>query len=835
MEENFNWVEDYINIQSKKDIKNTNAYETLINNNIDTNELLNIEKEEGAGTYTIDKNFKPEEANKNEFVNNLLSFGEDLKTTIASRVPEGGVNILDFGTNIFNSFDRLFSLDPNYKSTDIFNKWSENLDNTRNYFKEKREGVESKVADIAGLILQDMPAYFVIDKILKKTRIPKQYRMPLAIGLSYAMSYETEDDKASMFIPSENIKEFKNLLGILPDTPEEELLHDFIQLGEGYGGAKIFQGIGPVIKWIKRNVPRKTVSDVAAGAAASGVLAKTAMDEAEARRTEELEKITTVDEDKIRDQNQTLKIKTIIQKMKEASDHPDEFPSTDSDFSALSELSSDPENFPSTDYDFEVILGQKDKEPTTDAEIDKAYGKGSVEKEFERLKNTEEKKIDDQSSNKTMMEEFYALDKTQLQKISEATGYPVDKLQSAGANKIFTDIAQDPKTWQTVKKIITGISRQKKTIPTTLEQQQLAIPFIKTFDDDVKVLTYKVDDSVGKFSDDLERNLDIEALVKNDFDKKKIINTAVQQAKKYDQDSVFVSEQVLGRTKGSNAAFSVRFSTSKKFGDVIDISKELEKITGLQGYTFKTKALNLDTLPIANPKFIPNKRLYHNAIKRNGTTSNFRVAAFIGPDGRMIDGGGGSQVARKVEHRDVVKLAYDSRKVTDFEYIHGADFSQMYRFMEETGSIRISANGPRVSVEIYQKPTLSQLKTLVKKYNDDESFLGITIEAVMPKGKSVKSFTRVEPEYMLELQGKINLSQLEKFLDFQAIRAKRFISIDSMNIPEYSNISNKAFIEKLVKIESNLSNTFGTKDISKPKLEYYINNVINKEDYAKYK
>ena len=34
----------------------------------------------------------------------------------------------------------------------------------------------------------------------------------------------------------------------------------------------------------------------------------------------------------------------------------------------------------------------KKKEPTTDAEIDKAYGKGSVEKEFERLSKIKKKK-----------------------------------------------------------------------------------------------------------------------------------------------------------------------------------------------------------------------------------------------------------------------------------------------------------------------------------------------------------------------------------------------------------------------------------------------------------
>ena len=830
-EENFNWLGEYLEIQKKKDIKNSSAFELLNKNNIDTNELTNHEKQSEAGV--IDLEYKDEKVKEDESYNwteGLIHFAKNIPESSFLALTNAAINGIDVGINLMPVLYKSLSHtnapmmrayeagDKNGFNAALHNGVKDISDRIEKIRASNKEIAEDhpKVLKFISMVFQDAPYAAALQSSFKKMGFPNWVSVPLAFGVGAGFAY-SEEEYPTMFLNSEQILELKKTIGVLEGSSDEVIWNAVGRITEGTAMTAIAGGMFKALKFARDNIPayakKKLIGDTVVGASGGTVLAKSIMDEAKSEES----------------------IKTIIQKMKEASDHPDEFPSTDSDFSALSELSSDPENFPSTDYDFEVILGQKDKEPTTDAEIDKAYGKGSVEKEFERLKNTEEKKIDDQSSNKTMMEEFYALDKTQLQKISEATGYPVDKLQSAGANKIFTDIAQDPKTWQKVKKIITGISRQKKTIPTTLEQQQLAIPFIKTFDDDVKVLTYKVDDSVGKFSDDLERNLDIEALVKNDFDKKKIINTAVQQAKKYDQDSVFVSEQVLGRTKGSNAAFSVRFSTSKKFGDVIDISKELEKITGLQGYTFKTKALNLDTLPIANPKFIPNKRLYHNAIKRNGTTSNFRVAAFIGPDGRMIDGGRGSQVARKVEHRDVVKLAYDSRKVTDFEYIHGADFSQMYRFMEETGSIRISANGPRVYVEIYQKPTLSQLKTLVKKYNDDESFLGITIEAVMPKGKSVKTFTRVEPEYMLELQDKINLSQLEKFLDFQAIRAKRFISIDSMNIPEYSNISNKAFIEKLVKIESNLSNTFGTKDISKPKLEYYINNVINKEDYAKYK
>ena len=381
------------------------------------------------------------------------------------------------------------------------------------------------------------------------------------------------------------------------------------------------------------------------------------------------------------------------------------------------------------------------------------------------------------------------------------------------------------------KRIIAGISRQKKKIPSTAEQQELAIPIIKTFDDDAKVLTYKVDDSVGKFADNLERNLDVEALVKNDFDKNKIINTAVQQAKKFDQESVFVSEQVVKRTPQSNVAFSVKFSTPQLFGETIDLTKQLERITGLQGYSFRTKILNLGDLPIANPKFKPKKRIYHNAIKNNGTTDDIREAGFIGLDGKMIDGGQGSGV-RIMEHRDMATLAYK-----DFIAIEDKNsFRHMYKFMEETGSIRVSSNGPRLYAEVYQKPTLSQLKTLVKNYNEG-GYEFITIDAVVPSKNLFSGIAtdRANVQNVFTSDTRVNVAELSKFLDFQAVKGKRFIGIDTMNIPQYSKITDEAFIKKLAKIESNLSNTFGTKDISKPKLEYYINNVINKEDYGKYK
>ena len=44
-EENFNWLEMYIDIQEGKDIKNSSAFKLLNSNNIDTYELTKTEKD----------------------------------------------------------------------------------------------------------------------------------------------------------------------------------------------------------------------------------------------------------------------------------------------------------------------------------------------------------------------------------------------------------------------------------------------------------------------------------------------------------------------------------------------------------------------------------------------------------------------------------------------------------------------------------------------------------------------------------------------------------------------------------------------------------------------
>jgi hypothetical protein len=154
-EENFNIVEKLQTYNNSKQINNSKAYKMFAENKIDNFELLGIDKEDAAGTYPIkEKDPKIQEANENKFLNDFLELGENLSNSdvvksIKSRVPEGLINIADFGTNIFNSFDKLFSLDQAYEKSEIFNKWSENLKKTKNKLRENSSRYSSSFSSLS--------------------------------------------------------------------------------------------------------------------------------------------------------------------------------------------------------------------------------------------------------------------------------------------------------------------------------------------------------------------------------------------------------------------------------------------------------------------------------------------------------------------------------------------------------------------------------------------------------------------------------------------------------------------------------------------------------------
>ena len=273
-EENFNIVEKLSAYNSSKQLRNNAAYRLLAENKVDNYELLGIDKDPLAGSYPIkDKDNKVQEAKEKDFLDGMFELGEnisnsDVVKSIKSRVPEGIINVADFGTNIFNTFDKLFSLDPTYKRSEIFNKWSDNLGKIRNQLKEKREGVEGW-SDMVGMVLQDTPAAVTLYPIFNKF-MSKPKAAALSFGIGYGLSFD--EDKPSMFMDSETVSKLKHLIKVLPDTPEDQLADDVIEMLEGTSMAFLIPGVIKGFQFVKK-LPKETVSDVAKITASGAVIA----------------------------------------------------------------------------------------------------------------------------------------------------------------------------------------------------------------------------------------------------------------------------------------------------------------------------------------------------------------------------------------------------------------------------------------------------------------------------------------------------------------------------------------------------------------------------------
>ena len=282
-ENNINLAERLTSYESSKAIRNSKAYKLLQENHVDTNELLGIDKDPIAGSYPIkDKDPVIQKAKEASFMDGLFELGDNLKksdvaTSIKSRVPEGLINIADFGTNIFQSFDRLFSLDPNYQSTDIFNKWSDNLDKARNSYREKRKDIEGSISDMAGMVFQDAPATLALYPVFNKF-MSKPKAAVLAFGVGYAMAFDEKNP--SIFMDSETVTKLKHLVNILPDTPESELADNVIEAFEGTIMAAAIPGIVKGFKFMKRRLPKETVSDLSKIGAGGSIIAGSIMKEA---------------------------------------------------------------------------------------------------------------------------------------------------------------------------------------------------------------------------------------------------------------------------------------------------------------------------------------------------------------------------------------------------------------------------------------------------------------------------------------------------------------------------------------------------------------------------
>jgi len=285
-EENFNWLEMYMDAQEGKDIKNSSAFKLLNSNNIDTNELTKTEKDKDAGVVKLNyKDEKEKEADSLTFSQGLLAFVADMPEETVKALMMAFLNGTDVAANAAGVvFNAMTNSDPAValafkegnpeKFKKLVNKniqdFSKYLNEQKKEVKEIGEGSElnSKAAQFVSMVTQDTPYSLPIYKKLTSLGMPKYMALPVAYGIGSGVAF---DDDAQIFLNSEQVQSFKEMIGALPNSSEEKIFNTTYRTLEGtalgFAIPYVFQGL----KFAKNTIPKYMTpqTTIATGSAAS--------------------------------------------------------------------------------------------------------------------------------------------------------------------------------------------------------------------------------------------------------------------------------------------------------------------------------------------------------------------------------------------------------------------------------------------------------------------------------------------------------------------------------------------------------------------------------------
>ena len=151
-------------------------------------------------------------------------------------------------------------------------KISDGLAEDRNKIYETLEDTNTG-AQLLGMVFQDLPYAIPAHKMFKKIGLPNSVSVPLSVGVGAMMGYAPDQ---SFLVNSEAVRNLKELVKVLPETPEEEVLDRTFMALEGtvYGSA--IPMLGKDFKYVKRNVPAFTnpqATTTVGGSAATGAIA----------------------------------------------------------------------------------------------------------------------------------------------------------------------------------------------------------------------------------------------------------------------------------------------------------------------------------------------------------------------------------------------------------------------------------------------------------------------------------------------------------------------------------------------------------------------------------
>ena len=271
----------------KRSIREGDAYKLLSENKKDTSVLEGYENHPDAGVVNFESfdKFLGEGGTKEEWIARhatpevqkeffsnvgdfMLETGKDTALSLATAVINGA----DVATNLMPLFVKAFDKAPlatgmpegflneatEKQVYDFANNISNNLGEAREYLNEFKKD-DNFVSQFVGVMSQDLLYSIPIYNKLRSAGMPKYPAFFISGGIGGAIGIEKEVMGArstfSQEIFAKDIIELKNLVGILPDTPEDKIADEVIQALEYGAFSTAIPGIIDSFKFMKRYIP----------------------------------------------------------------------------------------------------------------------------------------------------------------------------------------------------------------------------------------------------------------------------------------------------------------------------------------------------------------------------------------------------------------------------------------------------------------------------------------------------------------------------------------------------------------------------------------------------
>jgi len=271
----------------KRSVRESDAYKLLSENKKDTSVLEGYENHPDAGVVNFESfdKFLGEGGTKEEwiarhatpevqkeFFSNVSDFlvetGKDTALSLATAVVNGA----DVATNLMPLFVKALDKAPLLSGMpegflneatekqvyDFANNLSSNFGEAREYLNEFKKD-DNFVSQMIGVLGQDLLYSVPIYNKLRSAGMPRYPAFFISGGIGGAIGIEKEvmgaESTFSQEFFAKDIIELKNLIGILPDTPEDKIADEVIQALEYGAFSTAIPGIIDSFKFMKRYIP----------------------------------------------------------------------------------------------------------------------------------------------------------------------------------------------------------------------------------------------------------------------------------------------------------------------------------------------------------------------------------------------------------------------------------------------------------------------------------------------------------------------------------------------------------------------------------------------------